>query len=178
MITHLWAAYIRVPRIMTLSAGTGLGPTQPLVPRIMSDLAFAAVVDHSQTATTLLELHLAGRLVQPVELAGGVGASDELLGQLHIHPVIQGQGEPWHPQVLIKAVLDEEVDEGALAGRSGGFSRHVCRLIHAGRYCPIREASSKLFSRFVRSCADDAVETASDTTESIMKSLPRANRST
>ena len=87
----------------------------------MSDLALAAAVDHCLAPTALLELHLAGRLVQLVELAGGVGASDELPGQLHIHPVIKGQGEPWHPQVLIKAVLDEEEDKRTLAGRSGFF---------------------------------------------------------
>ena len=44
----------------------------------MGDLALAAAVDHSLTATTFLELYLAGRLVKLVELAGGVGASNEL----------------------------------------------------------------------------------------------------
>ena len=86
--------------------------------RVVSDLALAAAVDHSQTATTLLELHLTGRLVQPVELAGGVGASDELPGQLHVHPVIHSQRKLRHSPALIQAVLDEEVDEGALTGRS------------------------------------------------------------
>ena len=51
---------------------------QPLVLWVVSDLTLAAAVDHSQAATTLLKLHLTGRLVQPVELTGGVGASDEL----------------------------------------------------------------------------------------------------
>ena len=98
----------------------------------MSDLAFAAAVDHRHAPTTLLELHLTGRLVQPVELAGGVGASDELSGQLHIHPVIQGQGKLRHPQVLIKAVLDEEVDEGALAGRPGMWVLKACMQTDPG----------------------------------------------
>ena len=55
----------------------------------MSDLALAAAVNHSLAAAALLKLHLAGRLVQLAVLAGGVGASDELPGQLHVHPVIQ-----------------------------------------------------------------------------------------
>ena len=49
----------------------------------MGDLALAAAVDHSLAATALLELHLAGRLVQLVEHVVEVGASDELPGQLH-----------------------------------------------------------------------------------------------
>ena len=94
--------------------------TQPLVLGVMSDLALAAAVDHSLAATTVLELHLAGRLVQLVELAGGVGASDELPGQLHVHPIIHCQGELWHSQALINAVLDEEVYERALASQPSG----------------------------------------------------------
>ena len=83
----------------------------------MSDLALATAVDHSQTATTLLELHLAGRLVQPVELAGGVGASYELPGQLHVHPVIYSYSDLGHDYVMIEAVLDEDVYEWALKSR-------------------------------------------------------------
>ena len=59
--------------------------------RIMSDLTLFTAVDHSLTATALLEFHLAGRLVQAVVLAVGVGASYELPGQLHVHPVIHCQ---------------------------------------------------------------------------------------
>ena len=51
--------------------------------RVMNGLTLAAALDHSLIATTLLELHLATRLIQLVELAGGVGASDELSEQLH-----------------------------------------------------------------------------------------------
>ena len=64
-------------------------PAQPLVLRVMSDLALATAVDHRLASAALLELHLTGRLVQLVELAAGVGASDELPRQLHVHPVIQ-----------------------------------------------------------------------------------------
>ena len=64
-------------------------PAQPLVLRVVGDLTLAAAVDHSLTLLTLLELHLASRLVQLAELAGRVGASDELPGQLHVHSIIQ-----------------------------------------------------------------------------------------
>ena len=93
--------------------------TQALVLWVMGGLALAAAVDHSLAATALLELHLAGRLVQLVELTGGVGASDELSGQLHVHPVVQSQGKLRDSQALIEAVLDEEVDIWTLAGGSG-----------------------------------------------------------
>ena len=92
--------------------------TQPPMLRVMGGLALAAAVDHGLTATALLELHMAGRLVQLVELACGVGASYELPGQLHIHPVVQSEGKLRHSPTLIEAVLDEEVDQRALAGRS------------------------------------------------------------
>ena len=84
----------------------------------MGDLALTTAVDHCQTSTTLLELHLAGRLVQPVELAGGVGASDELPGQLHVHPIIYDQRRLGNSHALIEAKLDEEVDEWALTRRA------------------------------------------------------------
>ena len=84
----------------------------------MGDLALAAAVDHCLTATATLELHLAGRLVQLVMLAGGVSASYELPGQLHVHPVVQGQRKLRHSQALIETVLDEEVDERTITGRS------------------------------------------------------------
>ena len=80
----------------------------------MSDLTLAAAVDHCMTATALLELHLTCRLVQLIELAGGVGASYELSGQLHVHPVIHSQGKLRYTHAVIKAVLDEEVDKRAL----------------------------------------------------------------
>ena len=83
---------------------------------VMSDLALTTAVDHSPTPTALLELHLAGRLVKAVELAGGVGASDEFPGKLHVHLVIQSQGQLRHSQALIKAELDKKVDIRALAG--------------------------------------------------------------
>ena len=81
----------------------------------MGDLAHTAAVAHSLTAATLLELQLAGRLVEAVELAGGVGTSDELPGQLHVFPVIQIQGKLWHAQAFLEARFDKEVDEGTLA---------------------------------------------------------------
>ena len=68
-------------------------PAQALVLSVMGGLALAAAIDHSLAPTTLLELYLAGRLVQLVELAGGVGAADKLLGQLHVHPVVHSQGK-------------------------------------------------------------------------------------
>ena len=86
--------------------------------RVMGGLALAAAVDHCMTATALLELHLTCRLVQLIELAGGVGASYELSGQLHVHPVIHSQGKLRHYPTLIDARFDKEVDERALAGRS------------------------------------------------------------
>ena len=46
--------------------------------REMVNLTLAAAVDHSKATTALLELHLAGRLVQLVELATRIGASNEL----------------------------------------------------------------------------------------------------
>ena len=76
-------------------------PAQPLVLRVMGDLALAATVDHSLAATVLLELYLAGRLVQLVELAGGVGASYELPGQLHVHPVVQSHRKLRDAEVLL-----------------------------------------------------------------------------
>ena len=85
----------------------------------MGDLALTAAVDHSLAATTHLELHLPGRLVQLVELAGGVGASDELPGQLHVHPVVHSQGKLRHSSAMIEAVLDEEVGPRTLARGSG-----------------------------------------------------------
>ena len=77
----------------------------------MSDLTLAAAVDRRLAATALLELHLAGRLVQAVVLAGGVGASDELSGQLHVHPIIYSQSQSGHAHAVIEGVLDKEVDE-------------------------------------------------------------------
>ena len=94
---------------------------QPLVLRVMCDLAFAAAVDHSLAPTALPEFHLAGRLVQLVELTGRVGASDELPRQLHVHPIIHCQCELRHAQVLIEAELDEEVDERALTCRASAM---------------------------------------------------------
>ena len=85
----------------------------------MSDLTIAAAVYHSLAATAVLELYLAGRLVKLVELAGGVGASDELPGQLHVHPIVQSQGKLRYAQATIEATLNEEVDERALTRRSG-----------------------------------------------------------
>ena len=87
MITHLWAAYSRALITMTFSAGRVL-PTQLLVLRVMGDLTITAAVDHSLAATALLELYLASGVVQLIELAAGVGASDELPGQLHVHPIV------------------------------------------------------------------------------------------
>ena len=84
-------------------------PSQLLVLRVVGDLALAAAVDQSLAAAAQLELHLAGRLVQLVEFAGGVGASYELPGQLYVHPVIQSQCKPRHAHALLEAVLDEEV---------------------------------------------------------------------
>ena len=77
---------------MTLLSASRVLPAQSLVLRVMDDLTLAAAVDHSMTPTALLKLHRAARLVQPVELTGGVGASDELPGQLYVHPVICSQG--------------------------------------------------------------------------------------
>ena len=56
--------------------------------RVVCDLTLATAVDHSKAATTLLELHIGGQLQPVVDLAGGVGASYELPGQLHFHPII------------------------------------------------------------------------------------------
>ena len=92
-------------------------PTQPLVLRIVGDLTLAAAVDHSM-ATALLELYLAGRLVKLAVLAAGVGASNELPGHLHVHPVVQIKCELRYSQVVSEAVLDEEVDERTLTGRA------------------------------------------------------------
>ena len=92
---------------------------QPFVMRVMSDLTLFAAVDHSPTPTALLELYLASRLIQSIEFAGGVGASDELPGQLHVHLVIQSQGQLRHSQALIKTVFDKKVDERALTGGPG-----------------------------------------------------------
>ena len=72
--------------------------TQPLVFRVMGSLTLATAVDHSLAATTLFELHLTSGLVQLIELAAGVGASYELPGQLHVHPVIQSQCQLRHSQ--------------------------------------------------------------------------------
>ena len=85
----------------------------------MRGLALTAAIDHSSTTTTLLKRHLAGRLVKLVELAAGVGASDELPGQLHIHPVVRSQGELWYSKAMFEAELDEEVYERALASQFG-----------------------------------------------------------
>ena len=90
-------------------------PAQPLMLRVVCGLTLATAVDHSFAATALLELYLAGRLVQLAELACGVGASDELSGQLHVHPVIQSQGELRHAKALVEAELDEVVYIRALA---------------------------------------------------------------
>ena len=62
--------------------------TQPFVIRVMGGLTLLTAVDHRHALLALLELHLAGRPIQLVELADGVGASDELPGQLHVHPII------------------------------------------------------------------------------------------
>ena len=67
-----------------------------LVLGVMGELALTVAVVHSLAAAALLKLHLAGRLVQLVVFAGGVGASVELSGQLHVHSVIQSQGELRH----------------------------------------------------------------------------------
>ena len=100
----------------------------------MSDLTLAAAVDRSPAATAHLEFHMAGRLVQLVELAGGVAASDEHPGQLHVHSVIHSQGKLRHAHALIKKELDEEVDKGhSHAIPASAFSRHVCRSIQATR---------------------------------------------
>ena len=64
-------------------------PSQLLVLRVVGDLALTAAVDQSLAAAAQLELHLAGRLVQAGELAARVSASNEVPGQLHVHPVIQ-----------------------------------------------------------------------------------------
>ena len=103
---------------MTLSAGRVL-LTKALVLRVMGGLALAAAVYYSLTATALLELHLSGRPVKLVELAGGVSASYELPGQLHVHPIIQSQSELWYPSALTKAALCKKVYKRALTRRSG-----------------------------------------------------------
>ena len=56
--------------------------------RVMCNLTISTTIYNSMTTTTLLELYVSCRLVQPVELTGGVGASYELPGQLHVHPII------------------------------------------------------------------------------------------
>ena len=84
----------------------------------MGNLELTAAVDHCIAAAALLKLHLAGRLVQAVELAGGVGAPDKLPRQLHAHPIVQSQSRLRYAHALVEAVLDEEVYEGALACRS------------------------------------------------------------
>ena len=63
-------------------------PTARLVLRVMGNLALAAAVDHSLTSTTLLELHLASRLVQLVVLTGGLCTAKEATAQLPSHVVI------------------------------------------------------------------------------------------
>ena len=80
-----------------------------LVLGVMGELALTVAVVHSLAAAALLKLHLAGRLVQLVVFAGGVGASVELSGQLHVHSVIQSQGELRHAKALVEAVLGKEV---------------------------------------------------------------------
>ena len=92
-------------------------PAQHLVIRVVRGLALATAVDHSLAPATLLELYLASRLVKLVDLAGGVGAADELPGQLHVHPVVERYSRLWHAHTLIEAVFYEEVDERALAYR-------------------------------------------------------------
>ena len=94
-------------------------PAVDLVLRVMSDLTVAAAVDHSLASTALLKLYLACRLVKLVELAAGVGASDEIPGQLHVHPVVCSQGNLRHSSAMFETKLDEEVYERALTGRSG-----------------------------------------------------------
>ena len=84
-------------------------PTQLLVIRVMGDTTLATAVDDCPATTAKLKLHLPGRLVQLVKLAGRVGASNELPGQLHVHPIVQSQRELGHSQALIEAELDEEV---------------------------------------------------------------------
>ena len=92
-------------------------PTQPLVLRIMGGLTLPTAIDHHMTATALLKLYFAGRLVQLVEVAAGVSASNELPGQLHVHPVVYSKCQFRHSQALIETVLNEEVDERALTSR-------------------------------------------------------------
>ena len=117
---------------MTLATGTGMRSAQPLVLRVMGGLTLAAAVDRRHAATTLLELYLAGRFVQAVELAGGVGASDELPGQLHIHPVAQSQDKFRHAHTLLETVLHEEVYTRAFAGRSGVGVLKACMQTDPG----------------------------------------------
>ena len=89
-------------------------PAQPFVLRVMSGLALATAIDHSSTATTLFKRHFAGRLIQLAELAGGVGASNELPGQLQLHPIIRIQRQSRYCQALTKAVPKKEEKEGAV----------------------------------------------------------------
>ena len=112
-------------------------PAVDLVFRVMGGLALPAAVDHRQAATTLLKLYLAGRLVKLVELAAGVGASDEIPGQLHVHPVIRSQGELRYAGAMVEAELDEEVYERALAGWSSvGVVQAVVQCDPRGEVLP------------------------------------------
>ena len=81
----------------------------------MDGLTLATAVDHSLAAAALLELHLAGRLVQLVVLADRVGAAKEAAAQLLTHVIICIQYRARHAHTLIDAVLDKEVHYWRLA---------------------------------------------------------------
>ena len=68
--------------------------------RIMSNLTISTTIYNSMTATTLLKLYMSCRLVQPIELAGRVATSYELPGQLHVHSIIQSQGQLGYASTL------------------------------------------------------------------------------
>ena len=98
--------------------------------RVVDSLALLAAVYNCLAPATILKLDLASRLIQLVELAGGVGASYKLPGQLHVHTVVQGQGKLRYSHAVLEPGLDKEVYERALASR---LSNNECRSIHATR---------------------------------------------
>ena len=63
--------------IMTYLVGRVLS-AHPLVLRVMGSLTSLTAVDCRPTLLTFLKLYLPSRLVQLAQLAGGVGAADEL----------------------------------------------------------------------------------------------------
>lgn len=59
--------------------------------RVVSDLTLAAAVNHSQTPTTLLELHLATGQLQLAVLTAGACTSKKATTELYTHVIVYSQ---------------------------------------------------------------------------------------